>query len=257
MTATAPSPKLSIITICYNAANSIESVIKSVRAQSFRDFEHLIIDGGSSDATMEIVERYRDGFSTVLSERDNGIGDAMNKGWRLAKGEYVLFLHADDYLLDDEALARAAPYLDGGEDVVAFDIYFEVGGEKLHRRPRGLTWYLNFKTGFWHQAAWMRRDLIERMGPYREDLRIAMDYEYFLRLARQGGSVKLVPGEDRIFSVMRDTGISSQLAWAQLEKRFAEEKRIHDLHVKGPIQKLTYALWWALYPHYRKMKESG
>lgn len=101
-------PLFSIITVCYNAADTIERTLKSVDNQSFRDYEHLVLDGASTDGTQSIVGKYSNGLRSLYSEPDNGIYDAMNKGMSKASGEYLIFLNAGDAFHDAEVLADYA-----------------------------------------------------------------------------------------------------------------------------------------------------
>ena len=98
-------PKISIITICYNAAQTIEKTIKSVVAQDYPNIEYLIIDGKSKDNTLEIVAKYEDKIALVLSEPDKGIYDAMNKGMEKATGDYIWYMHADDQIYAPDTLS--------------------------------------------------------------------------------------------------------------------------------------------------------
>ena len=105
------APFFSIITASFDAASTIRQTLESVRDQSFRDFEHVVIDGGSTDGTVDILREFD--LTYWHSEPDGGIADAMNKGVEKVTGKYVLFLHADDYLPDLAALQRCADNLDG------------------------------------------------------------------------------------------------------------------------------------------------
>ena len=97
------NPLISIITVCYNAEGTIEQTIRSVLNQTYKNIEYIIIDGFSTDNTLNIIERYKDSIAMVVSERDQGIYDAMNKGLSLAKGCFIGFLNADDWY-DENAL---------------------------------------------------------------------------------------------------------------------------------------------------------
>ena len=111
--------RISIITVCYNAERTIEQTICSVLKQSYPHIEYIIIDGGSTDHTMDIVGRYRSEIATVISESDNGIYDAMNKGVCVATGDYVQFLGADDCLVDVDAIQRVVDAMKTGIDVLS------------------------------------------------------------------------------------------------------------------------------------------
>jgi GT2 family glycosyltransferase len=246
-----PAPLISVVTVVRNARATIGETIASVRDQSFADREHIIIDGASTDGTLDVVRANGAALAAWSSEPDAGIADAMNKGLARARGRYVLFLHADDYLPDPDALARAAPALASGADIYPFDILFETAAGRARRRPRGRSWRLLFKTQFFHQGALCRRDLFERVGGFDRRYTIAMDYEFFLRAVRRGASVERVP---EVLAVMRDTGISSRRDWPTLSRRFAEERAIHRQHCPQPTMALMYRAYWALYWPYRRAR---
>lgn len=109
------NPVFTIITVCYNSAATIEKTIKSVLGQSFTDFEYIIIDGASTDGTLDIINKYRSGIATVVSEPDKGIYYAMNKGLSLARGRIVGIINSDDWYEPDalELVARAHEQSDG------------------------------------------------------------------------------------------------------------------------------------------------
>ena len=96
--------KVSVITVCYNTAECIENAITSVLSQTYKDIEYIIIDGRSTDGTLDIINNYRESISTLVSEKDNGIYDAMNKGIGIATGEVIYFLNSDDVLFDEDVI---------------------------------------------------------------------------------------------------------------------------------------------------------
>ena len=107
--------KISVITVVFNAVDTIEDTIKSVMAQDYRDIEHIVIDGGSTDGTMDVVNQYREYLAMVMSEPDNGIYDAMNKGIDLATGDIIGNLNADDWYADNACLLYTS---DAADEVV-------------------------------------------------------------------------------------------------------------------------------------------
>lgn len=242
-------PRISIITACFNSSRHIAQTLASVSRQRGVDCEHIIADGGSTDSTLALVEAGLRPGGRWLSGTDTGIADAMNKGIALSRGEWLLFLQSDDYLLGDEVLAQAAAYLQPGLDVVGFPVRFGDAGRNREFPARGAGAWLNFKDGINHQGTFIRRALFERIGPYDTSFRIAMDYEFFLRAKRAGAQFAFHPAP--AISMMRDTGISSQRDWANLRLRFAEERRVHELHSR-PWLAPAYAAWWWLYPAYRR-----
>ena len=244
-------PTITVITVCYDAETYIEQTIQSVIAQSYPEIEYIIVDGASTDGTLGIIERYAEKIAKWTSEPDRGIADAMNKGLALASGDLILLLHADDYLVDPGVLDAAVSQMTGDWDIYAFDLYFDRSGTCHRRRPRPFDWRLNFKTGLWHQAVFCRRELFKEIGPFDTDLKIAMDYEFFLRAYRRGAKLKLI---DLPLAVMRDTGVSSRTDWPSLRQRFLEEKRVQRKHCKGPPMRAMYFIYWMLYMPYRRVK---
>ena len=110
-----PHPKFSIITVTYNAGKVLEDTIQSVVFQTYRNVEYIIVDGGSTDQTIEIANKYRDRISQIISEPDKGLYDAMNKGIRMATGDYLCFLNAGDELHENETLQKMVHTLNGNK----------------------------------------------------------------------------------------------------------------------------------------------
>ena len=131
--------KLSIITINLNNRDGLQKTIDSVVSQTFRDFEWIVIDGGSTDGSKELIEQYADHFSYWVSEPDKGIYNAMNKGIKVAKGEYLQFLNSGDWLVDEKALERCF-WHESKADIAYGDLWFCNGEEKeRYKYPNKLT----------------------------------------------------------------------------------------------------------------------
>lgn len=245
------TPLISVITACLNSSRHIGQTLESVAAQQGVDCEHIIADGGSSDSTLAIVESKIRAGGRWLTGPDSGIAEAMNNGLAIARGEWLLFLQSDDYLCNPTVLAEAARHFTADVDICGFPVIFGSEDSATTMQPRGAGFWLNFKTGLNHQGTFIRRCLFERIGGYDTSFRIAMDYEFFLRAYRAGA--KFGFHAQPVVSLMRDTGISSQLDWPNLKKRFAEEERVHR-KFQTPGLALLYDAWWAVYPKYRKFK---
>jgi glycosyltransferase involved in cell wall biosynthesis len=239
-----PDTSISVITAALNSSQHIAQTLDSVASQVGVDCEHIVADGGSIDGTQAIIEsRLRSG-GRWISGSDSGIADAMNKGLALARGEWLLFLQSDDYLLAPDVLAKAGTHLTDQVDICGFPVRYGSDLDSVLLPPRGNGFWLNFKTGFNHQGTFIRRSLFERLGAYDTSLRIAMDYEFFLRARR--ASARMQCFDSPVVALMRDTGISGQRDWSSLEER------VHRKHQTGVLQPL-YAIWWALYPRYRSL----
>lgn len=189
--------KLSIITINYNNKNGLKETIESVISQTNKDFEWVIIDGGSTDGSKEFIEQNSKSISYFVSEPDGGIYQAMNKGIAASHGEYLLFLNSGDTLFDNETINNVLPFLS------TFDIYVgkikskgkqnESFEEQSDFSPKGILNKLTF-TWIPHQASFFKRTVFEEYGLYREDMRIASDWWfYFCTLVLGKASIASLP----------------------------------------------------------------
>lgn len=183
-------PKFSIITVTYNAGAVLEDTIQSVITQTYRNVEYIIVDGGSKDHTLDIINRYREHIHTLVSEPDKGLYDAMNKGIRLATGDYLCFLNAGDELHEDDTLQLMVHSITGTElpDVLYGEtaIVDEEGHFLRMRRlsaPENLNWK-SFKDGMLvcHQAFFPRRELAE---PYDLRYRFSADFDWCIRIMKK------------------------------------------------------------------------
>jgi glycosyltransferase involved in cell wall biosynthesis len=201
--------KLSIITICYNE-KYIEDTCRSVADQTWKNFEWIVVDGGSTDGTLEVLERYKEYMRVCISEKDGGRYDAMNKGITRARGEYLLFLNGGDYLANNRVLERifehkSIPGFTRYEDLrLDSDILY---GEVLAKETGMMPWpcwpvgpqqltieYFGNLRSLPHQATFIRRVLFEKYGMYDTTYKFAGDYEWFMRvLLRYGASSAYVP----------------------------------------------------------------
>lgn len=187
-----PHPKFSIITVTYNAGKTLEDTIQSVITQTYKNVEYIIVDGASTDNTLNIIRQYRDRIHTVVSEPDHGLYDAMNKGLALATGDYVCFLNAGDELHEDDTLQLMVHSLSPEEKELPDVIYGETAivdeeGHFLRMRrlsaPEHLTWR-SFKHGMLvcHQAFFARRDHAQ---PYDLSYRFSADFDWCIRVMKQ------------------------------------------------------------------------
>ncbi len=242
-----------MITICLNADKHIEQTINSVIGQSYANIEYIVIDGLSVDNTLNIINKYRDQITVFVSEPDSGIADAMNKGIRWASGDFVVFLHADDYFADTRSLATAVQYLPSNEggidcDILSCDILY---GKQLKRLiPRGFNAWMYLKTGIFHQGTLCSRALLQAKNGFDPQFKIAMDYDFFLRCYKSGAKIKYTP---HVLAVMRDSGISSRTDWKGISTRFLEEYRIH-IKNGNKASIVFYWIYWLFYLPYRAIK---
>ena len=170
--------KLSVITICYNEPN-LEETCKSIVNQSWQDFEWIVIDGGSNKETLDIFEKYKYRIDKFVSESDNGIYNAMNKGIKLATAEYIAFMNAGDSYYNENSLQE---FLNNGldKDIIYSDIYFLADKPYIKKYPDILDKRFWFLDSLPHQATLVKRELFEKYGLYNEEYKIVSDYEKWL-----------------------------------------------------------------------------
>jgi glycosyltransferase len=213
--------KVSIITVAYNSAATIASTLASVEEQTHPDIEHIVVDGRSTDATMAIVERYRARLAHVVSEPDQGIYDAMNKGIALATGGIVGFLNADDVLNDAGAVAGIAAAAAAGADVVYADLVYVRNDDlrRIVRRWRSGAFHRSRLSFGWmppHPTFYVRRSLLHEVGGFDTSLRIAADYDLMLRcLTRPATTVAYLP---QVVVRMRTGGVSNATLTSMMRK---------------------------------------
>jgi len=185
--------KISVVTVTLNSAATLVATLRSVATQTHADVEHIIIDGDSVDETLALVRRNCRPGARVLSERDLGIYDAMNKGLRLASGDIVGFLNADDVYQNERVLADvAAAAADPAVQAVYGDLVYvnkEQPGKVVRYWRSGASSARGLKYGWMppHPTLYVRRALLEQLGGFDASLRIAADYDFMLRLLRQPG----------------------------------------------------------------------
>lgn len=178
--------KISIITPSFNSEKTIEETIKSVLSQTYNDIEYLIIDGGSRDRTLEIVDKYKDKISKIVSEPDKGIYDGMNKGIKLATGEIVGILNSDDLYFDESVIENVMKvFKENKIDCLWGDlVYFKDDPNKFIRVWKGGNYKPGiFKTGWVppHPTFFVKKEIYEKYGYFRLDFPVAADYELMLR----------------------------------------------------------------------------
>ncbi len=172
--------KISIITINYNNAEGLKKTINSVQSQTCLDYEFIIVDGGSSDDSPNIIAMNAASITKWVSETDSGIYNAMNKGIAMATGLYCLFLNSGDYLFQTNALALAYSFLTGGDIVGANPVYIYGARSVEVVHPAKVTKDFMLKTSLPHQATFIKRSLFNNIGLYNEKNKIVSDWEFFL-----------------------------------------------------------------------------
>lgn len=213
-------PLVSIITITYNAEATLERTIESVRRQNYPNIEYIIIDGASKDGTLAIIERNKDIVTTYISESDNGIYDAMNKGLDRATGEYVWFMNSGDELADEVVLSKAVQNAPEEADVlygetVVTDMKGSIIGERRLSLTEELTWR-SFRKGMvvCHQSFIARRSLC---GSYDTKYKYSADFDWCLNILKKSN---IVYDTKLVLSRFLDGGFTKQHIIPGLKERF-------------------------------------
>lgn len=198
--------KLSIITVNLNNRDGLQKTIDSVVSQTFRDFEWIVIDGGSTDGSKELIEQYSDHFSYWVSEPDKGIYNAMNKGVRHANGDYVLFLNSGDCILEPKTLENI--FLQCFEADVVYGDYAVVSGNaapQIKRYEGQFSFATVLEYGICHQSTFICRSLLLE-DPYDESLIITSDWKFLIRKVMEGRTFQHV---GVIVAAFDDAGVST------------------------------------------------
>ncbi len=203
---------VSVITVCFNSENSIEATIRSVLSQDYNNIEYIIIDGMSSDLTMKIIHEYRANIGIVVSERDRGIYDAINKGITLASGDYIVLLNSNDVFYSTSTISNIVDFHQHNDCPISVaDVLIKDTKGQLVRYYSAEFWKsFHLRLGFMppHQAVVIRKDIFNSYGVYSLDYKIAADYEYLVRLLLRNRLVYKYSPEVR--TIMSSGGVSSQ-----------------------------------------------
>lgn len=229
--------KVSIITIVFNREKEIEQTIHSVINQDYADIEYIVIDGGSTDSTLSVIERYKSHMAKWISEPDSGIYDAINKGIDMATGEIIGMVHAGDMLFNNKVISNVAQsFYQTGADIVYGNTLlvdpFNIN--KVVRIYEGGEYNPNrFLTGWMpsHSSTYIRRSLFQKLGTYRLDLNIAADYELLLRfMFKHSVNSSYYPG---LLTIFRVGGISNRNIFSFLRsgRQCYQSWKLNDLNI--------------------------
>jgi len=208
--------KVSIITVCLNCAETIEDTIKSVLGQGYENTEYIFIDGGSTDGTLEIITKYKDRLSRVISESDNGIYDAMNKGIKLVTGDIVGFLNSGDFYADNTVITKMVEFMQTNNLDAAYADLVYVDREDTDKIVR--FWKAGkYKKGAFgrawvppHPTFFCCKDIFDRYGYFAEGFQVAADFELMLRFIEKNQvKIDYLP---KVIVKMRTGGKSNTLA---------------------------------------------
>ncbi|WP_338240579.1 glycosyltransferase family 2 protein [Aurantiacibacter hainanensis] len=239
-------PLVTVVTASFRALEDLRQTVESVAAQGLDCVEHVVIDGGSDDGTREYLQSC-DNVRWV-SEPDEGIADALNKGVAMARGEWIIVLQAGDLFFDDTTLERAMRHLGEGYEIVSFDVILQEADSERLLRAKGFGTTFSFFMSMPHQGAFCRRDLLERCGGFDPTCAVALDYDFYFRAREAGVGVRVV---NEPLSLMPVGGISTRTDWPSVRRRLAEARKLHFRYARNAAETAIYAAFWTLYLPYK------
>ncbi len=238
--------KVSVITSCYNREATIRGAIESVLSQDYPDIEYIVVDGASKDASLDIVNEYRDRGLNINSEPDHGMYEAINKGIRMATGDIIGLVHSDDFLYDNHVISDVVKTFEStGADFVYGDgVYVDCDDtQKLVRNWRGGVYYKWKVRCGWlplHPTCYIRRDVMMREGLYNEAYKIAADSDLLVRYLYKA-NLKVHYMKRRIIR-MRMGGLSTDSK--RRKQMWNEDVRMYKSHGFSPILTKILKMMW-------------
>ncbi|MCH9661234.1 MAG: glycosyltransferase [Bacteroidetes bacterium] len=214
--------KLTIITINYNNVQGLERTLKSVQAQGITNgLEYIVIDGGSTDGSMELIESFSTSIDYWKSEPDQGVYDAMNKGIQKASGEYLLFLNSGDHFYSDLSLKDQLSKMHGAS-IIAFSIETKLNGvSKVKHHPADFTLDFLYTDTFAHQSTLIKKSLFDSVGLYSTAYKIVSDWKFFLdATVKHGATYKSV---EEVFTTYYLDGMSATADGTLIRKKERRE----------------------------------
>ncbi|MBD1394073.1 glycosyltransferase family 2 protein [Mucilaginibacter glaciei] len=221
-------PTLSVITIVYNNSRDVERTMRSVFNQTYGQIEYIVIDGASTDGTLEIIKRYESRIAKLVSEKDKGIYDAMNKGLALATGDYVIFMNSGDEFYAEDTVVKVFATADDADiyygETEMIDDRLQSLGQRRHKAPDNFTWR-SFKYGMSisHQAIYIKRSLANSYDPKYQ---LSADIDWIIRAAKKAKKIVKVEGYVARYLV---GGMSKSKHKQSLLERFDIMKRHYGL----------------------------
>lgn len=218
-------PFFSIVTVCFNSANNINNCLLSLYGQTFKNFEHIIQDGFSTDKTISKIKYFNDDRSLLKSEKDKGIYDGLNKGIKRCTGEYILILHSDDILHNKEILKKLFKFIktNGFPKVILSGIeFFDINGHITRRWLPSFPSEKKLKKGWMapHTGIILKSDIIKKIGSYDTSFKISSDYNYEINLFRKYMSETVI--FNSILTKMKTGGISNAGIISKINKTFED-----------------------------------
>jgi glycosyltransferase involved in cell wall biosynthesis len=263
------SVKLSIITINYNDKIGLEKTINSIINQSWKDFEFIVIDGGSADGSKEVLEKYQKQISYSISEPDSGVYNAMNKGIRSAKGKYVIFMNAGDSFYNKNVLNNVNRNFDSNLGLLYGNAFCVENNVHVRNQipPSKLNFSFFYDSGLIHQACFIKKELFDNYFYYNESYKIASDWELFIYTICAKNETYLYVNE--MICIYDLSGVSgdiknSELQLCEREKTlkkyfplfiddYNQMKVLNDKRIKNMIYIKKFSIPWKILKGFSKI----
>jgi Glycosyltransferases involved in cell wall biogenesis len=250
-----PIMNYSVITINYNNGEGLRRTIKSVVGQSYMDFEYIVIDGGSTDGSVDVIREYANKIDYWVSEPDGGIYNAMNKGVARAHGEYCIFLNSGDCFYDKTVLERVYS-TNHIEDIVIGKLCSASDSKGLFQPPMSgrISLYYLYSSTIPHQSSFIRTELLRKI-PYDESLKIVSDWKFFVQaIILENCSVRYVDANVALFDMEGVSTSNPERMWEEKEKVLSTmfpPRVLEDYKIMKASECLTHLLAPQLRQHYR------
>jgi len=215
--------KLSIITINYNNVNGLRKTIDSIVSQTYQDFEWIVIDGGSTDGSKELIEQHQDRMAYWCSEHDKGVYNAMNKGIAHAQGEYINFMNSGDCFADKGTISGVFSTERNTDIIYGYMMRGTLNGDYHNRNSMrlNLSWEVFYRDTFPHQSSYIKHSLFEQVGMYDETFKMLADWKWFAKaILEYNATYEFIP---KILSIYECGGISENEGWKVEWRRIQKE----------------------------------
>ena len=234
-------PKLSVITVCYNEPN-LEKTCESIVNQTWQDFEWIVIDGGSNQETQKIWDKYKYRIDKFVSEDDNGVYDAMNKGIKFANGEYLNFLNAGDSYISDDTLKNIFENNNYSEDIFYGDEYYiDWNGKENYfsKMPQVIDKNFLICSTIRHQSSFIKKQLFDKFGLYKTKYAIVSDWEKWINFFLHGASFKYINQTVSLYDTKGRSFITGFQKLHKIERQEVLNEYFSEEEIKKAFEEYT------------------
>lgn len=217
------NPVVTVVTVTMNAAPSLKFTIDSVLGQTYPSIEYIIIDGGSTDESVSLMEAHNEQITYWTSEPDQGIYDAMNKGIRHATGHWIIFMNSGDGFSSSDVVQEAIKSADIDSDFIYGDVEYILpsGKRRISARPLDLMWQ---RISFSHQSLFSRTDIMKH-NPFDCSYKVVADYEFYFKMYARGANFSYIP---KVIASVAPAGFSGDMLWRRTIERWSVARRYRN-----------------------------